>query len=200
MYRRTGNKWTVNECLRLTREFELLGLSIQEIAELHERSPNAIMYKLDYEGIADYNDVFQNRQEKSCLSVSENDSDDKSVSESDSDDKSVSESEYSEEEDNDDAASENSEYIEAADNEDAASENSEYSEAAESEAAESEAAESEAAESEYNKEESISIYDVSQQIKNLTKQVSYLTKIVYNVFTDKNNPNAFKGHGLAGFH
>jgi hypothetical protein len=195
MYRRTGNKWTVNECLRLTREFELLGLSIQEIAELHERSPNAIMYKLDYEGIADYNDVFQNRQEKSCLSVSENDSDDKSVSESDSDDKSVSESEYSEEEDNDDAASENSEYIEAADNEDAASENSEYSEAAESEAAESEAAESE-----YNKEESISIYDVSQQIKNLTKQVSYLTKIVYNVFTDKNNPNAFKGHGLAGFH
>jgi hypothetical protein len=200
MYRRTGNKWTVNECLRLTREFELLGLSIQEIAELHERSPNAIMYKLDYEGIADYNDVFQNRQEKSCLSVSESeaddksvsesDSDDKSVSESDSDDKSVSESEYSEEEDNDDAASENSEYIEAADNEDAASENSEYSEAAESEAAESE----------YNKEESISIYDVSQQIKNLTKQVSYLTKIVYNVFTDKNNPNAFKGHGLAGFH
>ena len=180
MYRRTGNKWTVNECLRLTREFELLGLSIQEIAELHERSPNAIMYKLDYEGIADYNDVFQNRQEKSCLSVSE----------SEADDKSVSESEYSEEEDNDDAASENSEYIEAADNEDAASENSEYSEAAESEAAESE----------YNKEESISIYDVSQQIKNLTKQVSYLTKIVYNVFTDKNNPNAFKGHGLAGFH
>jgi len=158
MYRRTGNKWTVNECLRLTREFELLGLSIQEISELHERSPNAIMYKLDYEGIADYNDVFQNRQEKSCLSEAE----------SDSDDKSVSESEYAD-----------------SDNEDAASENSEYSEAAESE---------------YNKEESISIYDVSQQIKNLTKQVSYLTKIVYNVFTDKNNPNAFRGHGLAGFH
>lgn len=166
MYRRTGNKWTVNECLRLTREFELLGLSIQEISELHERSPNAIMYKLDYEGIADYNDVFQNRQEKSYLSKAESEAE---------------ESEYSEAEDNDDAASENSEYEE-------------------SEAAESEAAESEAAESEDNNESEISIYDVSQQIKNLTKQVSYLTKIVYNVFTDKNNPNAFRGHGLAGFH
>ena len=166
MYRRTGNKWTVNECLRLTREFELLGLSIQEISELHERSPNAIMYKLDYEGIADYNDVFQNRQEKSYLSKAESEAE---------------ESEYSEAEDNDDAASENSEYEE-------------------SEAAESEAAESEVAESEDNNEAEISIYDVSQQIKNLTKQVSYLTKIVYNVFTDKNNPNAFRGHGLAGFH
>ena len=154
MYRRTGNKWTVNECLRLTREFDLLGLSIQEISKLHERSPNAIMYKLDYEGIADYNDVFQNRQEKSCLSEAES---------------KAEESEYSEEEDNDDAASENSEYIEAA-------------------------------ESDHNNESEISIYDVSQQIKNLTKQVSYLTKIVYNVFTDKNNPNAFRGHGLAGFH
>jgi hypothetical protein len=186
MYRRTGNKWTVNECLRLTREFELLGLSIQEISELHERSPNAIMYKLDYEGIADYNDVFQNRQEKSCLSEAE---------ESDAESK-AEESEYADS-DNDDAASENSEYIEAEDNDDAASENSEYEE---SEAEENEAEENEAAESDHNNEESISIYDVSQQIKNLTKQVSYLTKIVYNVFTDKNNPNAFRGHGLAGFH
>ena len=173
MYRRTGNKWTVNECLRLTREFELLGLSIQEISKLHERSPNAIMYKLDYEGIADYNDVFQNRQEKSCLSEAE----------------SEAKSEYA---DSDEAESEaESEYADSdSDNEDAASENSEYSEAAESEAEEIKD----------NNEESISIYDVSQQIKNLTKQVSYLTKIVYNVFTDKTNPNAFRGHGLAGFH
>ena len=110
------------------------------------------MYKLDNGGIADYNDVFQNRQEKSCLSKAE--------------------SEYADSD---------------SDNEDAASENSEY-------------AESEAQEIKENNESEISIYDVSQQIKNLTKQVSYLTKIVYNVFTDKNNPNAFRGHGLAGFH
>ncbi len=54
-YRRTGKKWTINECLRLQREFELLELSIYEISLLHERSPNAIMYKLDSEGFADYN-------------------------------------------------------------------------------------------------------------------------------------------------
>ena len=48
----------------LEREFELLHLSIDEIAERHQRTPNAIMYKLHHEGIADYNDVFQNRQQK----------------------------------------------------------------------------------------------------------------------------------------
>ena len=187
MYRRTGNKWTVNECLRLTREFDLLGLSIQEISKLHERSPNAIMYKLDYEGIADYNDVFQNRQEKSCLSEAESEYAD-----------SEAESEYADSEEAESVAESEAESEEAeseyaysdSDNEDAASENSEYSEAEESEAEEIKD----------NNEAEISIYDVSQQIKNLTKQVSYLTKIVYDVFTAKNNPNAFKGHGLAGFH
>ena len=62
MYTRANAKWSVNECLRLEREFDLLKLSVQEIALLHDRSPNAIMYKLDAEGLADYNDVFLNRQ------------------------------------------------------------------------------------------------------------------------------------------
>ena len=62
MYTRANAKWTVNECLRLEREFDLLNLSVQEIALLHDRSPNAIMYKLDAEGIADYNNVFITRQ------------------------------------------------------------------------------------------------------------------------------------------
>ena len=47
---RYGNRWTVNEVLSLQREFELLGLSIDEIAQKHKRTPNAIMYKLDQEG------------------------------------------------------------------------------------------------------------------------------------------------------
>ena len=64
MYRRANAKWTVNECLRLEREYDLLELSVQDIALLHERSPEAIMYKLDNEGIADYNDAFLNRQAK----------------------------------------------------------------------------------------------------------------------------------------
>ena len=102
MYRRANARWTINECLRLEREYDLLKLSIEEIAELHERSPNAIMYKLDAEGLADYNDAYQNRRQK--LQVDTNDED--------------------EDEDNDDAASENSgsEYDEECEDDDSASE------------------------------------------------------------------------------
>jgi hypothetical protein len=49
---RHGNKWTVNELLNLQREFELLGLSAQEIAKLHGRSVNAIQFRLVDEGFA----------------------------------------------------------------------------------------------------------------------------------------------------
>ena len=56
---RSGFKWTVNECLRLEREYDLLKLSVEEIALLHQRSPYAIMYKLDVEGIADFNELYQ---------------------------------------------------------------------------------------------------------------------------------------------
>jgi hypothetical protein len=55
---RTGNKWSVSECLRLEREYDLLKLPIQEIADLHGRSVSAIMYKLDKENIADYNELY----------------------------------------------------------------------------------------------------------------------------------------------
>lgn len=57
---RAGFKWTVNETLSLQREYELLGMSIDEIAEKHKRTPNAIMYKLDQEGFADYNVLYSN--------------------------------------------------------------------------------------------------------------------------------------------
>ena len=90
MYRRANARWTVNECLRLEIEFDLLKLSIEEIAALHERSTNAIMYKLDAEGIADYNDVFQNRQQK----LKDEEQDEASVSEYEED---ASVSEYEEE-------------------------------------------------------------------------------------------------------
>jgi hypothetical protein len=48
--RRHNRPWTINECLQLQREYELLQLSISEIAIRHERSFNAILYKLDSEG------------------------------------------------------------------------------------------------------------------------------------------------------
>jgi len=57
---RIGNKWTVNEVLSLQREFELLGWDIDQIAEKHGRTANAIMYKLEQEGFADYNILYSN--------------------------------------------------------------------------------------------------------------------------------------------
>ena len=57
-YKRFGNRWTINECLQLQREFELLNLSIDEIAKIHQRTPNAIMLKLDREEFADYNVLY----------------------------------------------------------------------------------------------------------------------------------------------
>jgi hypothetical protein len=44
--RRNGNKWTVSELNSLQREYELLELTIQEIALKHERTAEAILYKL----------------------------------------------------------------------------------------------------------------------------------------------------------
>lgn len=54
LYKRNRKRWTVNECLELQREFELLEWSIDEIAIKHKRTPNAIMNKLDKEGFANY--------------------------------------------------------------------------------------------------------------------------------------------------
>jgi hypothetical protein len=59
-YKRFGKRWTVNECLQLQREFELLQLSIDDIAQRHQRTPNGIMLKLDSEGFADYNVLYSN--------------------------------------------------------------------------------------------------------------------------------------------
>ena len=43
-YKRFGNRWTVNECLQLQREFELLQLPIDEIVKLirSKRGPYAL--------------------------------------------------------------------------------------------------------------------------------------------------------------
>jgi len=51
--KRQGNKWTINEMLSLHREYELLGLTVQEIADKHQRSETAILYKLESEGLID---------------------------------------------------------------------------------------------------------------------------------------------------
>jgi hypothetical protein len=52
-YNRSGNKWSVNEILSLQREYELLEMTIQEIALQHSRSVEAILYKLESEEFID---------------------------------------------------------------------------------------------------------------------------------------------------
>jgi hypothetical protein len=47
---RHHKKWSVNEALTLQREYELLELSVDEIATRHKRSTRAILFKLQAEG------------------------------------------------------------------------------------------------------------------------------------------------------
>jgi hypothetical protein len=44
-------KWNINELLSLQREYELLEMTIQEIASKHERTIEAILYRLQKEGL-----------------------------------------------------------------------------------------------------------------------------------------------------
>jgi hypothetical protein len=55
---RNGYKWSINECLRLEREYDLLELSVPEMALLHKRTMNAIMFKLQAEGLDTYNNLY----------------------------------------------------------------------------------------------------------------------------------------------
>ena len=54
--KRHGFPWSVNECLQLEREFDLLRLSINEIAKIHQRNVDAIIFKLKVEGLI-YNPI-----------------------------------------------------------------------------------------------------------------------------------------------
>jgi hypothetical protein len=51
--KRNGNRWTVNELLSLQREYELLEWNVKQIAEKHERTERAILFRLESEGIID---------------------------------------------------------------------------------------------------------------------------------------------------
>jgi hypothetical protein len=47
---RHGKKWTIPETLSLQREYELLALPTDQIAELHSRTENAILMRVETEG------------------------------------------------------------------------------------------------------------------------------------------------------
>jgi hypothetical protein len=55
---RNGYKWSVNECLQLEREYDLLKMSVPNIALKHNRTVNAIMFKLQAEGLCSYNEAY----------------------------------------------------------------------------------------------------------------------------------------------
>lgn len=58
MTSRINKKWTITELLSLQREYELLEMDIFDIALKHKRTPNSILYKLNYEGIInDFSDA-----------------------------------------------------------------------------------------------------------------------------------------------
>jgi hypothetical protein len=48
--KRYNFKWNINELLQLQREYELLHMTIQEMAKQHQRSEKAILCRLQQEG------------------------------------------------------------------------------------------------------------------------------------------------------
>jgi hypothetical protein len=55
---RNGYRWSVNECLQLEREYDLLKMSVPDMALKHNRTINAIMFKLEAEGLDTYNNLY----------------------------------------------------------------------------------------------------------------------------------------------
>jgi len=55
--RRHNLNWSINENLRLQREYELLGLTTQQIASMHERTESSIINRLVTENL------IENRQD-----------------------------------------------------------------------------------------------------------------------------------------
>jgi hypothetical protein len=89
-------KWNINEIIKLQREYELLELSIQEIAKLHSRSVRAILCKLqqedfikhweDTKGYKEYMDSQEDLDDESDSDYgSEENTDNESLSDTDTD-------------------------------------------------------------------------------------------------------------------
>ena len=93
---RQNLKWSINESLRLQREYELLECSISEMARLHKRSEDAIRFRLIHEGLL----IETGRKFNIRFEVEEDDSSEYVPSDSESE----SESEFDPEEDGDDVS------------------------------------------------------------------------------------------------
>lgn len=87
---RAGNKWTIPELITLQREYELLELTVQEIAQRHKRSVFAIVARLESEGLVEpgvlaRGDVLHDDASVDSESVEDEDDDDYKSGDSDSD-------------------------------------------------------------------------------------------------------------------
>ena len=72
-YKRSGNRWTINELISLQREYELLEWTVGQISEKHQRSVEAILFRLESEGfISSWNDARGFNTEKYQNNISEN--------------------------------------------------------------------------------------------------------------------------------
>lgn len=91
---RQNLKWSINESLRLQREYELLECSISEMARLHKRSEDAIRFRLIHEGLL----IETGRKSNIRFEVEEDDSSEYVPSDSES------ESEFDSEVDEDDVS------------------------------------------------------------------------------------------------
>jgi hypothetical protein len=155
---RNGFRWNINECLRLQREYELLELPLDEIASRHGRTVNAIMFRLDYEGFADYTQLYNNYYNCAKRNNTYFESEDES-SESEDESSEVDDEEYCDSEEEDDDSEEEEDDEESSDSEE----------------------EDESSESE--EEQELDIYDIVKQMSQMQKQINELMSLV----SKKNN-------------
>lgn len=81
--KRHYNKWSINELLQLQREYELLNLSIPDIAKNHQRTEDSILYRLQEEelilnesvNLVSVSKNRNNRQEKTTTIMNTNKND-----------------------------------------------------------------------------------------------------------------------------
>ena len=72
-YKRSGNRWTINELISLQREYELLEWTVGQISEKHQRSVEAILFRLESEGfISSWNNARGFKTEQYQENLSEN--------------------------------------------------------------------------------------------------------------------------------
>ena len=99
--KRHRRPWSNSEIEQLCREYEIKQYSVQEIADIHERTYDAILYKLKAEDLL-YKNVDEDDEEEDDEDDGEEDEDDGEEDEDDEDDEDEDEDDEEDEEDDED--------------------------------------------------------------------------------------------------